>query len=46
MLLMSLKEQALHALESADGADFPVIVTILTAAQHELIRTALQQLPD
>ena len=42
----SLKEQALHALESADGADFPVVATILTADQHALIRRALGQLPD
>ena len=42
----SLKEQALHALESADGADFPVVATVLTADQHALIRRALEQLDD
>ena len=42
----SLKEQALQALETADGADHPVVATVLTADQHALIRTALESLPD
>ena len=42
----SLKEQALQALEAADGADHPVVATVLTADQHALIRTALESLPD
>ena len=42
----SLKEQALDALEAADGADHPVVATVLTADQHALIRTALESLPD
>ena len=42
----SLKEQALEALEAADGADHPVVATVLTADQHALIRTALESLPD
>ena len=37
----SLKEQALDALESADGADFPFVATVLTADQHALIRAEL-----
>ena len=41
----SLKEQALHALKNADGADYPVVATVLTADQHALIRRALEQLP-
>ena len=41
----SLKELALHALENADGADHPVVATVLTAEQHALIRRALEQLP-
>ena len=40
----SLKEQALQALASADGADHPVVATVLTADQHALIRRALEQL--
>ena len=39
-----LKEQALVALASADGADHPVVATVLTADQHALIRRALEQL--
>ena len=42
----SLKEQALAALAEADGADYPVICTTLTADQHALIRRALEQLDD
>jgi hypothetical protein len=42
----SLKEQALEALEAADGADHPVVATVLTADQHALIRRALESLPD
>lgn len=40
----SLKEQALQALANADGADHPVVATVLTADQHALIRKALEQL--
>ena len=42
----SLKEQALAALAEADGADYPVICTTLTADQHALIRRALEELDD
>lgn len=42
----SLKDQALQALANADGADHPVISTVLTADQHALIRKALEQLDD
>lgn len=42
----SLKEQALQALANADGADHPVVATVLTAEQHALIRSALEQLDD
>ena len=42
----SLKERALEALENADGADYPVVATVLTADQHALIRRALESLPD
>lgn len=42
----SLKKQALEALASADGADCPVVATVLTADQHALIRRALEQLDD
>lgn len=42
----SLKEQALQTLENADGADYPVVATVLTADQHALIRRALESLPD
>jgi hypothetical protein len=41
---LSLKEQALQALANADGADHPVVATVLTADQHALIRKALEQL--
>ena len=44
--VLSLKEQALQALESADGADHPVIATVLTADTHALIRSALESLPN
>ena len=43
---LSLKEQALQALENADGADHPVVVTVLNADQHALIRRALESLSD
>ena len=42
----SLKERALQALESADGADYPVVCTVLTAYQHAVVRLALEQLDD
>ena len=42
----SLKERALEALESADGPDYPVVATVLTAEQHALIRCALESLTD
>jgi hypothetical protein len=42
----SLKEQALQALALADGADHPVVATVLTADQHALIRRALETLPN
>ena len=42
----SLKEQALQVLANADGADHPVVTTVLTADQHALIRKALEQLND
>jgi len=42
----SLKELALDALAAADGADHPVVATVLTADQHALIRKALEQLDD
>ena len=42
----SLKEQALQALEKSDGADHPVVFTVLTADEHALIRKALEQLDD
>lgn len=42
----SLKEQALAALAAADGADHPVVCTVITADQHDIIRRALEQLPD
>jgi len=44
--VLSLKEQALQALESADGADHPVIATVLKADAHALIRRALESLPN
>ena len=44
--VLSLKEQALQALELADGADHPVIATVLTADAHALIRSALESLPN
>lgn len=42
----SLKEQALAALATADGADHPVVCTVITADQHAIIRRALEQLDD
>lgn len=42
----SLKEQALAALAAADGADHPVVCTVITADQHDIIRRALEQLDD
>ena len=41
---LSLKEQALAALTTADGADHPVTSTVLTADEHAIIRRALEQL--
>ena len=42
----SLKEQALAALAAADGADHPVVATVLTADQHAIICRALEALPE
>jgi hypothetical protein len=42
----SLKEQALEALASAPGPDYPIVMTMLNADQHALICRALEQLPD
>jgi len=42
----SLKEQALKALTSASGPDYPIVMTMLNADQHALIRRALEQLDD
>ena len=42
----SLKEQALQVLANADGADHPVVITVLNADQHALIRRALEALND
>jgi hypothetical protein len=42
----SLKEQALEALTSAPGTDYPIVMTMLNADQHALIRRALEQLDD
>ena len=42
----SLKEQALEALASAPGPEYPSVMTVLNADQHALIRRALEQLPD
>ena len=42
----SLKEQALKALTSAPGPDYPIVMTILNADQHALIRRALEVLSD
>jgi hypothetical protein len=42
----SLKKQALEALTSAPGPDYPVVMTMLNADQHALIRRALEQLDD
>ena len=42
----SLKEQALEALASAPGPDYPNVMTLLNADQHALIRRALEQLDD
>jgi len=42
----SLKEQALAALTTADGADYLVVSTVITADEHAIIRRALEQLPD
>jgi hypothetical protein len=43
---ISLKKKALQALENADGADHPVVATVLTSDQYALIRKALEQLDD
>ncbi len=42
----SLKKQALEALASAPGPDYPIVMTMLNANQHALIRCALEQLDD
>ena len=42
----SLKELALAALAAADGADHPVVATVITADQHDIIRRALEALPE
>jgi len=42
----SLKKQALKALTSASGPDYPIVMTMLNADQHALIRRALEQLDD
>jgi hypothetical protein len=42
----TLKEQALKALASASGPDYPSVMTVLNADQHALIRRALEQLDD
>jgi hypothetical protein len=42
----SLKKQALEALASAPGPDYPIVMTMLNADQHALIRRALEQLDD
>ena len=42
----SLKEQALEALASAPGPDYPSVLTVLNADQHALIRRALEVLDD
>jgi hypothetical protein len=42
----SLKKQALEALTSAPGPDYPIVMTMLNADQHALIRRALEQLDD
>jgi len=42
----SLKEQALEALASAPGPEYPSVMTVLNADQHVLIRRALEQLDD
>jgi len=42
----SLKEQALEALASAPGPEYPSVMTVLNADQHALIRRALEQLDD
>jgi len=44
--LPNLKEQALEALASAPGPDYPSVMTVLNADQHALIRRALEQLDD
>ena len=42
----SLKQQALEALKHAPGPDYPSHITLLTADEHALIRSALEALPD
>jgi hypothetical protein len=42
---LTLKEQALAALKSADGADYPSPTIVLKATQASLIREALETLP-
>jgi hypothetical protein len=42
----SLKERALSALVNAEGADYPVPCITLTSDSIEIIRRALDALPD
>ena len=42
----SLKEQALAALEGAPSPSFPNLMRMLTPDQHDLIRRALEALPN
>lgn len=44
--VLSLKEQALQTLASADHADYPIVATVLSADEHALIRRALESLPN
>jgi len=44
--VLSLKEQALQTLASADHADYPIVATVLSANEHALIRRALESLPN
>ena len=43
---LSLKKQALQALEHAPGPDYPNPITLLTADEHALIRRALEARPN
>ena len=42
----TLKEQALEALKSAPSPSFPNLMRMLTPDQHDLIRRALEALPE